>query len=176
MVFPDKETSCMNPWDWNEAYHPPKEQLIDPPDDISSSVATNDDFVPHELETRPRNTISKKLGVARLNCSVSNGFVQWWKVKGHESSVQLISHGDQIAHAVGSDITPDKFQIDQPTEGRFDLVLSNLQLSDAGTYVCYVGSRGGAPQTPDHEVLADNYTAPVELVVVGKDQIIILYC
>ena len=96
------------------------------------------------IESIPRHTLVKKSGRARLNCSRISGSdhrIQWW-VSINNTSPTLISDGDILL----DHFNQSRYEIEQLDEDTFSLVIEDVQISDAGTYICYDGTMGGSPR------------------------------
>ena len=122
------------------------------------------------IENIPRHTLVKKSGRALLNCSRISGSdhrIQWW-VSINNTSPSLISDGDVLL----DHFNLSRYKIEQPDEDAFNLVIEDVQISDAGTYICYDGTMGGSPRMVTNQKdgfkLRDTVgEAEAELIVIG---------
>ena len=129
------------------------------------------------IENIPRHTLVKRNGKARLNCSCYPGSdhrIQWW-VSINNTPPSLISDGDILLNHLNR----PRYEIEQPDLDTYNLVIQDVQILDAGTYVCYDRTMGGSPRMvndPQEDLkLKDNVgEAKAELIVIGTYNVLTL--
>ena len=122
------------------------------------------------IDNIPRHTLVKKADKAQLNCSRISGSdhrIQWW-MSINNTSPSLISDGDILL----DHFNQSRYKIEQPDKNTFNLVVEDVQISDAGTYICYDGTMGGSPRMVTNQKdgfkLRDTVgEAKAELIVIG---------
>ena len=93
------------------------------------------------LIIRPTNTSVDVGDTARFNCSTNLTFpVNWYKYEPTSNEGKLL-----YTVSGGNDTLRERFEVLPAAEGRYDLLISNTQLSDEGIYECR--ERAGHGQT-----------------------------